>query len=99
MTDPIRDALRAACATDAFWDNGASPAAADIMRDRAEAIQAFLRALPRDWRQIMVHETARRIPAITGWTEDEPRDGIETSAHWHAMRLAAAVEEAARDPR
>ena len=63
----------------------------------AGKIAAFLRTLPRDWRDIMRHETQWRIPAITGWTEDTTRDGPETAAHWHAMRLAAAVEQAAKE--
>jgi hypothetical protein len=57
MTDPVRKALEAACRTDGFY--GSKPEAdADIRRDRAEAIAAFLDALPNgltlmhgdDWR-------------------------------------------------
>lgn len=46
MSDPIRAALEAACATDGFWMDGDSPARGDILRDRAAAIAAFLRAAP-----------------------------------------------------
>lgn len=47
MPDPIKDALRAACETDGLF--GIKPEAdRDIMRDRAAAVAAFLRALPDD---------------------------------------------------
>lgn len=45
MTDPIKDALRAACETDGFWSWDARTDR-DILRDRAAAVAAFLRALP-----------------------------------------------------
>lgn len=48
MPDPIKDALRAVCETDGLF--GIKPEAdRDIMRDRAAAIAAFLRALPTAW--------------------------------------------------
>lgn len=50
MSDAMRRALEAACRTDPMF--GATPGGdADIRRDRAEAIAAFLRALP-DWHDI-----------------------------------------------
>lgn len=101
VSDPtIRAALEAA--TDAMQGatdpNGCVPPSP---QDRAAAaIAAFLRALPRDWRDIntgSLRGDVQAADAITGWTEDTTRDGPETSAHWHAMRLAAAVEAAAKE--
>jgi hypothetical protein len=105
MTDTIRAALEAAAKRLCICDGDCFETRHGMMHGPCErkmgktaaAVAAFLRALPRDWRDIMRHETQWRIPAITGWTEDTTRDGPETAAHWHAMRLAAAVEEAAQE--
>lgn len=97
MTPTIRATLEAAerelCPTGRA---ACAPLCGHCSRNAA-AVAAFLRALPRDWRAIVRHETQWRVPAITGWTEDTTRDGPETAAHWHAMRLAAAVEAAAKE--
>jgi hypothetical protein len=46
MSDPIRAALDAACATDAFFGMGNPVFDAECRERKAAAIAAFLRALP-----------------------------------------------------
>lgn len=86
MSDPIREALRAAAlaiipnATEA----GDEPSSTEIRR---AAVAAFLRALPvqGDW-------------GVAGW-EGSVTSNRQNSGIWNAEELAAAVERQAREGR